>query len=629
MDLPGSVDDALLDDQLRSASQKPSPRSGWPEVDEDARQERILGSQGTGPSGEPHSDPPYNEETAPDRKYSRRRFTDPDELDFDTPEWRENVLTTPRSWQRKHSYAAMAPRPEEMEGSEVNTDRPQLQRVQTQPVRKGSVSKHKMKRSKTRRSSVFSSEQARGSTLGRLLSGMRRHSASIGESTVEEEENLWFTSMDDFNPPTFTLENTDTCTSYFVKASACKKNFVMKVYHKRNLTPDLEIQLRRCMSMIRTLHHPNIIRCLGVWETETDLFMVEEYCFHGDLFAQMVTNKRSLTEFYVANQVVKPLLDALVYLHSLGIAHRAIWPENLTFGRDGQLRLLNFLYAVSVWQNRPTSRHGYVDYMAPEVLRVIDPDKEDPDTVLDPSDEEEAGHGEAGSGRLVCYDEKVDIWQLGVLVYELLAGHTPFEVDDPTLTAALILWANVRKFPDTFSQDVISFIEDALVKDPSSRPSAEDLVNHPWLETAESVTSRRESPSPIPGLLSSMWGSVKYVLSAIARRVPRTISKVSEHDGGAIHTAKDSEKHSPVSPIDATETCTGEDDEVGRIMSARPLGSEVTCISPTGGELLSQCLPGPSEGPVKVAWTSPSPDILEGEQPLLPDKGHSTKDDSL
>ena len=52
------------------------------------------------------------------------------------------------------------------------------------------------------------------------------------------------------------------------------------------------------------------------------------------------------------------------------------------------------------------------------------------------------------------------------------------------MTAALILWAKVHKFPETFSEEVISFIEDALVKDPANRPSAEDLLNHPWLEAA-------------------------------------------------------------------------------------------------------------------------------------------------
>lgn len=88
------------------------------------------------------------------------------------------------------------------------------------------------------------------------------------------------------------------------------------------MTSAVEDQVRRGMSLIRNLQHPNIIKCLGIWETQEDLFMVEEYCFHGDMYAQLVTNKKSLTEFFVATQVVKPLLDALVYLHGIGIAHR-------------------------------------------------------------------------------------------------------------------------------------------------------------------------------------------------------------------------------------------------------------------------------------------------------------------
>ncbi|GMH35669.1 hypothetical protein BSKO_03537 [Bryopsis sp. KO-2023] len=221
---------------------------------------------------------------------------------------------------------------------------------------------------------------------------------------------------------------------------------------------------------------------MGHWETEARLFLVEEYCFQGDMTYQMVANKRNLTERYVANSVAKPILMALSYVHNLGILHRAVWPENIVISRDGNTRLSCFLHAADLNYDRPQTRFGYVDYMAPEVLRG-DGRREHGDrepsatTILGDEEEPET---------LPAYDEKVDIWQLGTVVFELLAGKCPFEVEDPNVTAALILWTSIQKYPSDFSPGVISFLESALVKDPALRPSADELLEHPWIKDNES-----------------------------------------------------------------------------------------------------------------------------------------------
>lgn len=69
------------------------------------------------------------------------------------------------------------------------------------------------------------------------------------------------------------------------------------------------------------------------------------------------------------------------------------------------------------------------------------------------------------------------------------------QVDDPNITAGLILWANIQKYPNTFSKAAISFIEDILVKDPAKRPSAVDLMAHPWLEAMEELKIERKRSS--------------------------------------------------------------------------------------------------------------------------------------
>lgn len=80
------------------------------------------------------------------------------------------------------------------------------------------------------------------------------------------------------------------------------------------------------------------------------------------------------------------------------------------------------------------------------------------------------------------YDEKVDIWATGVLVYELLSGRPPFEVEDAKETARLIMAGDVGKFPVHVSQHARDFVLRSLSRDPAQRPTAGELLQHPWLK---------------------------------------------------------------------------------------------------------------------------------------------------
>ena len=98
-----------------------------------------------------------------------------------------------------------------------------------------------------------------------------------------------------------------------------------------------------------------------------------------------------------------------------------------------------------------------------------------------------------------AYDEKVDVWAVGILVHELLVGRTPFEVEDPSETAAAIMGVPLPLAPLVhLPPDCVDFISAALCKSAGKRPSAGELSRHPWLQRH----MRGQAPNAGPRLQS-------------------------------------------------------------------------------------------------------------------------------
>ncbi|RDX81142.1 Phosphoenolpyruvate carboxylase kinase 1, partial [Mucuna pruriens] len=198
--------------------------------------------------------------------------------------------------------------------------------------------------------------------------------------------------------------------------------------------------------------HPNILQIIDAFEDAEFSSIVVELCQPRTLFDRIADGP--LPEPHAAS-LVKQLLEAVAHCHALGLAHRDIKPDNILFDEGNNLKLSDF--GSAEWFGEERRMGGVVGtpyYVAPEVL----------------------------TGRE--YDEKVDVWSSGVILYTMLAGIPPFYGDSAAEIFEAVLRANLR-FPPRIFRSVSAPAKDLLRKmicrDPSRRISAHQALRHPWI----------------------------------------------------------------------------------------------------------------------------------------------------
>eukprot|EP00798_Chlamydomonas_sp_ICE-L_P032508 gene32508-17208_t len=235
---------------------------------------------------------------------------------------------------------------------------------------------------------------------------------------------------------------------------------------------------------------------------DTDRVVVfQELCPGGDLLKMMHKLNGRLTERQAVKHVMTPMLEVLGYLHSQGIMHRDIKPENVLFMGDKTLKLADFGLAIDLSEERANTRSGTLDYMAPEVLRCTH--KHFPNEGKPPKSSTapisnspmrapeilHCAHKQfPDEGKCINkptkrqYTTKVDSWALGVLAYELVTGVPPYHSALMIDTARNITHGGISypNFMSSHSRDFIAWSQD---KDLSRRPTTQELMLHPWIES--------------------------------------------------------------------------------------------------------------------------------------------------
>lgn len=233
-----------------------------------------------------------------------------------------------------------------------------------------------------------------------------------------------------------------------------KEKYAVKAFKFGSCPQDKRQQLESEVEIFLTLDHPHITRLFDVYEEADMLFLVMECMEGGELFDRVQLIKR-FSERDAADAVWQMLL-ALNYLHTHKIVHRDLKLENFLYDKKGSdhLKLIDFGFSKAWDPNiRMHVSCGTLSYVAPEVLKMN-------------------------------YTSQCDLWSLGVIAFILLVGYMPFSGSEAQQTTYISQGKYSWK-PEKWkkvSQQGQSFITALLQVDPQKRLSAQDALEHPWIQ---------------------------------------------------------------------------------------------------------------------------------------------------
>lgn len=207
--------------------------------------------------------------------------------------------------------------------------------------------------------------------------------------------------------------------------------------------------------IMRDYHHTNIVEMFDSYLVNDELWVVMEF-LEGGALTDIVTHSR-MDEEQIAT-VCKQCLKALAYLHSQGVIHRDIKSDSILLAPDGRVKLSDFGFCAQVSQELPKRKSlvGTPYWMSPEVISRLP------------------------------YGPEVDIWSLGIMVIEMVDGEPPFFNEPPLQAMRRIREMPPPKFKNSHkvSPRLQGFLDRMLVRDPTQRATASELLHHPFLRQA-------------------------------------------------------------------------------------------------------------------------------------------------
>jgi aurora kinase len=230
--------------------------------------------------------------------------------------------------------------------------------------------------------------------------------------------------------------------------------YAIKAIDKRNKTNIQEKPyFRREIEIMYRVHHPNVVKLFGHFEDNNYCYFLMEYIPGGNIYSLVPKNGLRTVSTKTIVSIMKDVISATYFLHHMHppIIHRDIKPENVVLDKNMVAKLTDFgwsNYMPGDYSKR-TTVCGTPIYLAPEIIN-------------------NRGH-----------DEKVDIWCIGVLMFELMTGFSPFQGND-----IKTLKYNISRFkivwPREMDRDAADLISRILKYNPEERISLEQMLLHPF-----------------------------------------------------------------------------------------------------------------------------------------------------
>uniref|UniRef100_A0A8C6JH83 non-specific serine/threonine protein kinase n=2 Tax=Melopsittacus undulatus TaxID=13146 RepID=A0A8C6JH83_MELUD len=224
------------------------------------------------------------------------------------------------------------------------------------------------------------------------------------------------------------------------------------------------------IEILATCDHRHIVKLLGAFYWDGKLWIMIEFCPGGAVDATMLELDRGLTEPQI-QVICRQMLEALHYLHSKKIIHRDLKAGNVLLTQDGDIKLADF--GVSAKNMKTLQKRdsfiGTPYWMAPEVVMC--------ETMKD-----------------TPYDYKADIWSLGITLIEMAQIEPPHHELNPMRVLLKIAKSDppTLSCPSKWSLEFRDFLKKALDKNPETRPSAAQLLEHPFVSKVTSNRALRE-----------------------------------------------------------------------------------------------------------------------------------------
>ncbi|KDQ54860.1 hypothetical protein JAAARDRAFT_693265 [Jaapia argillacea MUCL 33604] len=252
--------------------------------------------------------------------------------------------------------------------------------------------------------------------------------------------------------------------------------------------PNLYSQIKDELHVMEMLHHPNVVEYYGIEVHRDKVYIFEEYCQGGSLAALLEHGR--IEDEGIIQVYTMQMLEGLAYLHSQGIVHRDIKPDNILLDHLGVIKFVDFGAAKIFAKNQRSIQLSRRAAPEPPQLGV-------------PKDDSLTGTPMYMSPEMIKNDKRgrhgaMDIWSMGCVVLECSTGKKPWSNLDNEWAIMFQIGVATQHpplpEPGQLSDLGINFIKQCLTIDPVRRPTAAELTDHPWmLEFREALRSYEEA----------------------------------------------------------------------------------------------------------------------------------------